>query len=68
VIGEAARRISGPFKDDHPAVPWKIIYGFRNHIAHEYFSLDLDIVWQTVCHDIPALEAQIRETVETGFR
>jgi len=63
VIGEAAGRVSDVLKRANTGIPWKIIYGFRNHIAHEYFSLDLDIVWQTACHDIPALENQIREIV-----
>ena len=61
VIGEAARRISAELKDRNPAIPWKSIYGFRNHIAHEYFSLDLDIVWQTVTSDVPMLESQVHE-------
>jgi len=61
VIGEAARRISAELKDRNPAIPWKSIYGFRNHIAHEYFSLDLDIGWQTVTSDVPLLESQVRE-------
>ena len=61
MIGEAARRISSELKARNPAIPWTSIYGFRNHIAHEYFSLDLDIVWQTVTSDVPLLESQVRE-------
>jgi uncharacterized protein with HEPN domain len=61
VIGEAASRISPRLKKRFPEVPWQAISGFRNYIAHEYFSLDLDIVWQTVIADVPRLESQIRE-------
>jgi uncharacterized protein with HEPN domain len=61
VIGEAASRISPALKKRVPEVPWRAISGFRNYIAHEYFSLDLDIVWQTVVADVPHLESQVRE-------
>lgn len=67
LIGEAAARISPNIKDRYPAIPWKVIYGFRNHVVHEYFSLDLDIVWQTVAADIPNLESQIRDIVKAEF-
>ena len=61
VIGEAASRLSPALKKRFPNVPWQAISGFRNYIAHEYFSLDLDIVWQTVIADVPVLETQVRE-------
>ncbi len=59
VIGESASRVTDTLKARHPSVPWKIIYGFRNHIAHEYFALDLNIVWQTISYDLPELKSQI---------
>ena len=59
VIGEAATRISQHLKDKYPGIPWRAICGFRNFIAHEYFSLDSDIIWQTVIADVPALEIQV---------
>jgi uncharacterized protein with HEPN domain len=61
VIGEAATRLSQPLQDKYPAVPWRAICGFRNFIAHEYFSLDSDIIWQTVIVDVPSLETQVLE-------
>lgn len=67
VIGEAASRLSDEIKGKHPGVPWKVIYGFRNHIAHEYFALDLDIVWQTVSQEVPKLESQIKEIISLEF-
>ena len=61
VIGEAASRLSPALKRRYPNVPWHAISSFRNYIAHEYFSLDLDIVWQTVIADVPLLETQVKE-------
>jgi uncharacterized protein with HEPN domain len=57
VIGEAASRISPSLKKRFPNIPWQAISSFRNYIAREYFSLDLDIVWQTGIADVPLLEA-----------
>jgi uncharacterized protein with HEPN domain len=45
VIGEAASKVSSELQEEHASVPWKAVRGFRNYIAHEYFSLDLDIAW-----------------------
>jgi len=67
VIGEAAAHVSADIKDKHPAVPWKVIYGFRNYIAHEYFALDVDIVWQTVVQDIPELRSQINQILRAEY-
>jgi uncharacterized protein with HEPN domain len=55
VIGEAARAVSDAFKEGHPRIPWPDIVGLRNRIAHEYFRLDLEVIWQIVREDLPAL-------------
>lgn len=67
VIGESASRLSQDLKDKYPAIPWRAIYGFRNYIAHEYFSLDLDIVWHTVVVDVPILKSQVQEILKREF-
>jgi uncharacterized protein with HEPN domain len=58
---KAASRLSSALKKRFPNIPWHAISGLRNYIAHEYFSLDLDIVWQTVIADVLSLESQGRE-------
>lgn len=55
IIGEAASRISSDFKREHAEIPWSEIIGLRNRIAHAYFAIDVDLVWQIVNDDIPAL-------------
>lgn len=63
IIGEAARNIQrhhSDFATTHPTFPWGSAYGMRNALAHGYFSVDLDAVWKTVVHDLPALEQQAR--------
>ena len=67
VIGEAATRLSQTLKDKHAGIPWRAICRFRNFIAHEYFSLDSDIIWQTLTDDVPSLEVQITEILSKEY-
>lgn len=63
IIGEAAqsiRRRHPEFAARHPEIPWGGVYGMRNAIAHGYFTVDLDVVWKTVCEDLPTLAEQAR--------
>jgi uncharacterized protein with HEPN domain len=55
IIGEAARKISPAYKEDHPQIPWAQIVGMRHRLVHEYFRVETDIVWEVVESDIPAL-------------
>ena len=58
IIGEAATkalRDNGPFLEKHPGVPWRNMKGMRNRVAHGYFSVDLEVVWQTVQTALPEL-------------
>lgn len=59
IIGEAARTITQRFKDAHPEIPWARIVGLRHRIVHEYFRLDLDVIWDILHRDLPALVAQV---------
>ena len=69
VIGEAARRLPQAFVDRHPEIPWRRIVGLRNRIVHDYFNVDLDLVWETIRGELPALESELaglRRRSETG--
>lgn len=63
-IGEGINRINkilpNFLKDNFPETPWPAIVGMRNHIAHGYFELDADLVFETVSEDIPPLLETIR--------
>ena len=60
IIGEAARQLPEEFRSVHPQIPWTQIAGLRNRIVHDYFGLDLEIIWQIIQHDLPELEKQVR--------
>jgi len=55
VLGEAAKRLSAGFREEHPDVPWKAIAGMRDRLLHGYDDVDLDLVWKTVDEDLPVL-------------
>ena len=60
IIGEAARQMPEEFRSVHTQIPWPQIAGLRNRIVHDYFGLDLEIIWEIIQHDLPELEKQIR--------
>ncbi len=59
ILCEAARAISGDFKQQHPEISWPQIAGMRNILVHHYFGIDLDVVWAVVERDLPALKQQV---------
>jgi uncharacterized protein with HEPN domain len=62
IIGEAVNKINASAPDfikEHPEVPWAEMRGMRNVAIHEYFFVDLEIVWSTVRVDFPRLKEQI---------
>lgn len=67
IIGEAARSTSEDFTAQYPEVPWAQIIAFRNIVVHEYFRVDLDLVWLIVVKNLPGLKDQI-EAILRGLR
>ena len=65
VIGEAAAHVSPATRAGLPDIPWRAVRGMRNLIAHAYFAVDLDVVWDTATSDvqplITALERALQE-------
>ena len=59
VIGEAANRLPEEFRNQYPLIPWNKIVGMRNVLIHDYDSIDLDLVWETIRRDINKLEEYI---------
>ncbi len=59
IIGEAAKSVSSAFRNTHPELPWKQMAATRNKLIHDYFEVDLLIVWDTVQSDLPPLKQQV---------
>ena len=64
VIGEATGKIPMDVRIRYPDIPWEEIIGMRNRLIHEYFGVDLDIVWQTIQDDLSPLETAIRKMLK----
>lgn len=64
IIGEAAKNLPSEFKRKHREVEWREIVGMRNKLIHEYFGINLNVVWTTLKKDIPKLKKQISELLE----
>jgi uncharacterized protein with HEPN domain len=56
IIGEAVNALPADLLDRYPEIPWARIVGFRNIVVHEYFQLDLNILWAIVQHGLPPLQ------------
>lgn len=59
ILGEAARQLPEDFIARNPEVPWRQIAGLRNRIVHDYFGLDLDLIWEVIRHDLPQLQDRL---------
>jgi uncharacterized protein with HEPN domain len=68
VIGEAVGKIPGDLKLQHPEVEWQDIKDFRNLLIHEYFGIDLEIVWKIILEDLPSLMEVIREILSSEMK
>lgn len=63
VIGESVVKLSNKIKVDNAWVPWQKIKGFRNIVAHDYFGVDAEEVWQIIQHNIPELMVDIEKVL-----
>lgn len=59
IIGEAASRLPDDFKEEHSGLEWHKIVGLRHRIVHEYFGIDIEIIWQILRKDLPALRTNL---------
>jgi uncharacterized protein with HEPN domain len=64
VIGEMVEKISDDFKKKHSGIEWIKIKGFRNIVAHDYFGIDAEEVWQIIKDKIPKLKGDIQSLLE----
>lgn len=61
IIGEASKQLIDAFKTEHPHIPWKNIMGMRDKLIHEYFGVDLALVWEVMRKDLPDLKKSLLE-------
>lgn len=64
IIGEASNSMSDRFKSEHPEIPWQDMADFRNILVHEYFRIDVDIVWSIVQQELPNLKENVNRILQ----
>lgn len=66
VVGEAVKKLPESLRQRSPTVQWKKIAGLRDILIHEYFSIDIRIVWDVLRHKLPPLRAEIERLLREG--
>jgi uncharacterized protein with HEPN domain len=55
VIGEATKRLSQEFRQQHPEIPWRDIAGMQDVLIHKYDQVDFDVIWDVLQNKLPEL-------------
>ena len=65
IVGEAATKMTSETQNKYPDIPWADVIGMRHRLIHAYFDINMDIVWQTVTHDLPPLVNKLERILAT---
>jgi uncharacterized protein with HEPN domain len=63
IVGEAVKRVSEKLQAEHPEIPWADLAGFRDVLIHQYFRVDLEIVWALIERRVTALRGDVARLV-----
>ena len=66
IIGEAVKKLPDDLREMHADIPWSEIAGMRDLIAHAYFALDLEILWQGIQEDVPILLKRVQQLITSA--
>lgn len=64
IVGEAVYNLSNEFKEQHPDTPWRQIEKMRHILVHDYFAVDVEIMWLVITDDLPVLKRQIQSYLQ----
>lgn len=64
IIGEASNsilRVAPAFAAQYSSIPWQVMYAMRNRVSHGYDKVDFEMVWKTICNDLPDLYKLVKD-------
>lgn len=64
ILGEAAGRVSAEFVRSHPEIPWREVTRLRHKLIHDYFAVDLGVVWSTATENAPEVQPLVKKALE----
>ena len=64
ILGEAVKKIPEEIRKEHPAIEWKKISGIRDILIHEYFGIDVEIIWDIVQHKLLVLKTAVEKILK----
>ena len=65
IIGEASKKLPAELREANTDIPWRYMAAFRDKLIHDYFEIDLTLVWATARQEIPGLILQLEKLVES---
>ena len=68
LIGEAATHVPDEIRKENAHIPWRVIIGTRNRVAHAYLGIDDDVIWSIIQEDVPALLPRLRRLLDSTGR
>lgn len=67
IIGEAAGNISDDIKNKYSNIPWRRMIGLRNIVIHDYFGVDLNIIWKIIKVNLPETKPLINKVMDNEY-